>query len=243
MQDRPSLMIPQLGADPSAPFPDPESAMDTPDGLLAWGGDLDPVRLRNAYYNGIFPWYSDEQPILWWSPSMRCVVFPEKVHVSRRLQRVLRQQKYQLSADRAFDRVVKGCALPRKSQDSTWITADMMTAYSRLHRMDIAHSIEVWKDDELVGGLYGLALGRMFFGESMFSLVRDASKTALICLCAQLAEWDFALLDCQVSNPHLESLGAEEIPRASFLSILKTNVYRPGPGTSFRQAFQSSTRK
>ena len=169
---------------------------------------------------------------------MRCVLFPEQVHVSRRLQRLLRQQKYQLSADHAFGKVVEGCALPRKNQDSTWITSRMMTAYKRLYHMGIAHSIEVWEDGELVGGLYGLALGRIFFGESMFSVARDASKIALIRLCAQLVNWDFAVLDCQVSNPHLERLGAVEIPRSSFLSILKTNVDRPGPGTSFRQAFQ-----
>ncbi len=233
-------MIPQLKADPAAPFPEPGSAMDAPDGLLAWGGDLDPVRLDNAYHSGIFPWYSDEQPILWWSPSTRCVLFPEKIHVSRRLQRLFRQQKYRLSADQSFDQVVQGCALPRKNQDSTWITSQMMTAYGRMHRMGIAHSIEVWEGDELVGGLYGLSLGRIFFAESMYSLARDASKVALISLCAQLAIWDFAVLDCQVSNPHLERLGAVEIPRASFLSILKSNVDRPGPGTTFRQAFEQN---
>ena len=220
-------MIPQLGADPASHFPEPASAIESPDGLLAWGGDLDPVRLGNAYRTGIFPWYSDEQPILWWSPSVRCVIFPDKVHISKRLQRVIAQNKYQLSANSEFDEVIRGCALPRSSQEGTWITQEMRAAYNRLHEMGMAHSIEVWHDNALVGGIYGISIGRMFFGESMFSSAKDASKVALVGLCRFLDRNDFALLDCQVSNPHLDSMGAEEIPRETFLAILDGNIDIP----------------
>ncbi len=231
-------MIPQLGADPAAEFPDPSLAMESPDGLLAWGGDLDPVRLGNAYHNGIFPWYSDDQPILWWSPSARCVLFPQDVHVSRRLQRQVTQRKFRLSADCAFEEVIEGCALPRETQDSTWITLGMIEAYCRMYRMGIAHSIEVWEDDELAGGIYGLSFGKVFFGESMFSRARDASKVALACLCRQLENWGFAMLDCQVSNPHLQSMGAIDIPRETFLSILAANVDLPAGHIPFSKAFE-----
>ena len=234
-------MIPQLGNEPSAPFPDPVNAMQLPDGLLAWGGDLDPVRLNNAYHRGIFPWFSDDQPILWWSPAKRCVLFPADIYRSKRLRRLIRQQIFQVSADRAFEQVIKGCALPRASQDSTWITNSMIDAYQRLHLLGIAHSIEVWRDEVLVGGLYGLSIGRVFFGESMFSLAVDASKIAMVYLCRQLQAWDFAMLDCQVTNPHLLSMGAVEIPRESFLSILATNVERRGPSVPWARAFQTST--
>ncbi len=220
-------MIPRLGTDPASPFPDPESALAEPDGLLAWGGDLDPVRLTNAYHEGIFPWYSEDQPILWWCPSQRCVLVPDRVHVSRRLQRVLRRGEFRVTADTDFAGVVEGCALPRKSQESTWITPAMAEAYLRLHRIGIAHSIEVWHGERLAGGLYGLALGSMFFGESMFSLAADASKVALVTLCRQLHAWNFALLDCQVSNPHLGRMGAVEISRSKFLRILAESVDAP----------------
>jgi leucyl/phenylalanyl-tRNA--protein transferase len=234
-------MIPQLGADPSAPFPDPNEAMHSPDGLLAWGGDLDPVRLSNAYHHGIFPWFSDQQPILWWSPSTRCVLFPAELYISSRLKRVLRQQRFRVSADQAFDEVITGCALPRVSQDSTWITTSMIDAYNRLHRMGIGHSIEVWSGEDLVGGLYGLSIGRVFFGESMFSLVSDASKIAMVHLCRQLDLWGFTLLDCQVSNPHLKRMGAVDIPRESFLSILRASVNHAAPRASFAQTFGSKS--
>lgn len=236
MQNRPSLMIPQLGADPSTPFPDPNEAMESPDGLLAWGGDLDPVRLNNAYHAGIFPWYSDQQPILWWSPSVRCVLFPADLYISSRLQRLLRQGKFRVTADQVFDEVIKGCAQPRADQDSTWITEAMIDAYNRMHRMGIGHSIEVWAGEQLVGGLYGLSIGRVFFGESMFSIVSDASKIAMAHLCHQLDVWEFGMLDCQVSNPHLERMGAINIPRKSFLSVLRENVDRAAPDISFNQA-------
>lgn len=222
-------MIPRLGPDPASSFPEPDQALDFPDGLLAWGGDLDPIRLSNAYRSGIFPWYSADQPILWWCPSRRCVLPPGEVHVSRRLRRIMRKRDFTVRADTAFPAVIAGCALPRKAQDSTWITPEMVAAYTRLHRMGIAHSVEVWRGDELAGGLYGLAFGRMFFGESMFSQAADASKIALVALCRQLADWGFALLDCQVTNPHLESMGAVQIDRRLFLDILRENIDIPAP--------------
>lgn len=237
MYNRPTLMIPQLGADPAAPFPDTAEALANPDGLLAWGGDLDPVRLVNAYHQGIFPWYSDGQPILWWSPSRRCIFRPQHLQVSRRLQRTINQGKFTITADQAFEQVIAGCALPRKTQDSTWIMPEMIDAYCRLYRMGIAHSIEAWRDGELAGGLYGMSLGRVFFGESMFSRVRDASKVVIARLCRQLHDWGYAMFDCQLSNPHLLSLGAVEIPRERFLATLRSCSEIPGPKETFKQAF------
>ena len=225
-------MIPRLSPDPAAPFPETENALASPDGLLAWGGDLDPVRLTNAYHHGIFPWYSGVQPILWWCPSQRCVFYPYDVHISRRLRRIIRKREFAVTADRAFDGVIAGCALPRKSQETTWITPEMVAAYTRLHQMGIAHSIEVWAGNELQGGLYGLAFGRMFFGESMFSLAADASKIALVALCRQLLEWNYAMLDCQVTNPHLETMGAVQISRQLFLQTLRKNIDMPAPAVT-----------
>jgi len=215
-------VIPLLAPDPESPFPSVEQALDNPRGLLAAGGDLSPARLLNAYRNGIFPWYSEGQPILWWSPAPRCVLRPSAVHVSRRLRRRYNQGRFTLTADRAFAPVIEACSEPRRDHDETWITAEMRSAYTRLHQLGIAHSVEVWLDDELAGGIYGLALGRVFFGESMFSRHEDASKIALVALCRQLQQWDFTLLDCQLSNPHLLSMGAEEIPREEFHQYLKT---------------------
>ena len=217
-------MIPILTSDPESPFPPTELALDTPRGLLAAGGDLSPTRLINAYRHGIFPWYSGDQPILWWSPIPRCVLFPGSVHLSRRLRRSFNQGSFTLTADRAFTQLIEACAGPRLEQDGTWITDDMLTAYIQLHELGVAHSIEVWANDELAGGIYGLSLGRVFFGESMFSRQRDASKVALVALCKQLQAWDFTLLDCQVSNPHLLSMGAEEIQRAEFRQHLETTT-------------------
>jgi leucyl/phenylalanyl-tRNA--protein transferase len=234
-------MIPQLGADPASPFPDADSALQEPDGLLAWGGDLEPARLVNAYRRGIFPWYSEGQPILWWNPSRRCVIFPEKLHLSRRLRRVLRQNRFAISADRAFDDVIVGCALPRRGEDSTWITPAMIRAYSRLHRMGIGHSVEVWQNDELAGGIYGLSLGRVFFGESMFSRISDASKVALAALCTQLRAWQFSLLDCQVSNAHLRRMGASEIGRERYLEILERSLRRNGFRGPWTACFEAAT--
>ena len=217
-------MIPILSTDPESPFPPTEQALEYPEGLLAAGGDLSPARLVNAYRRGIFPWYSDDQPILWWSPAPRCVLYPQHVHVSRRLRRRYNQGHFSLTVDQAFSQVIEACAEPREDQAGTWITDEMLLAYIRLHKLGIAHSVETWVDGELAGGIYGLALGRIFFGESMFSKRGDASKITLVALCRQLQQWNFTLLDCQVSNPHLLSMGAEDISRDEFEQLLKTAV-------------------
>ena len=207
--------------DPPDAFPDIESAFDVPDGLLAAGGDLSPERLLYAYRHGIFPWYDDGQPILWWSPDPRCVLRPHEFHVSRRLRRWFGQCSFEISFNRSFSDVIAACARDRVGQHGTWITEDMKEAYSRLHRDGWAHSIEVWQDSGLVGGLYGLAIGQAFFGESMFSTESNASKAAMFALCRQLLINDFLLLDCQVESPHLISLGAKLIPRRKFAAELQ----------------------
>jgi len=214
-------VIPILDPDPESGFPPTEQALDYPCGLLAVGGDLSPARLVNAYRHGIFPWFSDDQPILWWSPAPRCVVFPAEVHISRRLRRRFNQGQYTVTADQAFPRVIRACAEPRDDQDGTWITADMERAYIRLHELGFAHSVEVWAENKLIGGIYGLAIGRVFFGESMFSRQVDASKIALVALSKQLDRWGFTLLDAQISNSHLLSMGAVEISRNQFNEYLE----------------------
>jgi len=207
-------------------FPPAENALEDPDGLLALGGDLSTERLLLAYRNGIFPWYSDEQPILWWSPDPRCVLFPEEIHVSRSLRRPLNQRRFYVTADQAFSRIIRLCATTRA--EGTWITDDMIRAYTELHRLGIAHSIEIWnRDGQLAGGMYGLAMGRCFFGESMFSLETNASKVLMVYLANQLRLWDYRLMDCQVENRHLLSMGARSIPRSEFLSILRANIDQP----------------
>jgi leucyl/phenylalanyl-tRNA--protein transferase len=212
-------------------FPPVEQALVEPNGLLAVGGDLSTGRLIEAYRRGIFPWYESPQPILWWSPSPRMVLFPDQVHVSRSLQKRLNRQEYQLSFDRAFDQVIEYCSrVERAGQDDTWIGGEMIVAYQQLHELGYAHSVEAWYEGELVGGLYGIAIGRVFFGESMFSFRSDASKVAFVHLARQLQAWDFPMIDCQVTNPHLISLGAEEIDRNHFLGIIKQHIDRPGPG-------------
>jgi len=215
-------VIPILAQAPESAFPPIDQALDNPPGLLAIGGDLSPARLVNAYRHGIFPWYSDGEPILWWSPAPRCVLHPAGVHVSRRLRRRYNQGHFSLTVDQAFARVIEACAGPRRDHAGTWITDEMRDAYIRLHELGIAHSVETWVDNELVGGIYGLALGQIFFGESMFSNHQDASKIALVALCRQLKQWNFTLLDCQLVNPHLMSMGAEEITRLEFQRYLKT---------------------
>lgn len=215
-------MLPWLPPDKLA-FPDTSTALNDPNGLLAAGGDLSPERLIAAYRLGIFPWFSEDQPILWWCPNPRCVVIPQEVHVSRSLRKHIRKHELSLSFDQDFDRVIRHCAR-LESEEGTWITEEMYEAYISLFEQGIAHSVELWESDTLVGGLYGLSMGRCFFGESMFSLRPNASKVAFAALCRQLERWQFPLIDCQIENPHLISLGAKSIPRQEFLSILKNNV-------------------
>ena len=206
-------------------FPPLEAA--SPEGLLAVGGDLNPDRLLSAYRQGIFPWYSDDQPILWWSPDPRAVLYPSKLHISKSLRKSLRTRGFEVSADRAFALVIAACAESRNRGEGTWITSGMQDAYCALHRMGYAHSVETWHNGELVGGLYGLAIGKAFFGESMFSRVADASKTALVGLATSLAAEGYRFIDCQVVSEHLTSLGAEATPRARFASELHEAVGFP----------------
>ena len=215
-------------SDRRSEFPDPEQALDEPNGLLAIGGDLSPERLISAYSCGVFPWFDDDsQPILWWSPDPRAVLKTDGVRVTRSLGKRLKQRALRCTADRAFRAVVDGCAGARRDKSGrnsgTWITPQMKLAYARLHDLGYAHSIECWAGDELVGGLYGVSLGRMFFGESMFSRATDASKVALVRLAGQLRAWGFPMIDCQVMNPHLASLGAEPMRRRAFLEMLRKN--------------------
>lgn len=203
-------------------FPDPETACEEPDGLLAAGGDLSPQRLITAYALGIFPWYSDGQPILWWSPNPRCVIRPKDVHISRSLKKHIRREPVRLSFNENFEEVIYQCAR-YGSEEGSWITDEMREAYCQLHEQKLAHSVEVWQGESLVGGLYGIAIGRCFFGESMFSHATNASKVAFAALCRQLWRWQYELIDCQIENPHLRSLGATTIPRTEFLSILEQN--------------------
>lgn len=215
-------------SDPEHRFPDASLALREPDGLLAVGGDLSANRILAAYRNGIFPWYSGGQPILWWSPDPRTVLYPSHLKISRSLRKTLRKQRFTVTLDRAFDQVINACAGPRADAPGTWITRDMAKAYSNLHRLGYAHSVECWQEDTLVGGLYGIAIGRVFFGESMFSKVSDASKIALCHLVRQLENWDFGLIDCQVYTDHLASLGAEEVPRDNFIASVKQLCAAPG---------------
>ncbi len=216
---------------PAAPFPPAEHALSVPDGLLAVGGDLSAVRLLNAYRHGIFPWYSPGEPILWWAPDPRAVLFPERFHAARSLRKRLRLGAYRASYDGAFAAVAAACAAPRARQTGTWITPEMHSAYVALHHAGHAHSIEIWNGDALAGGLYGVALGRVFFGESMFSRVTDGSKLALAHLVGWLQSWGYALIDCQMPSAHLERMGAELIPRRVFSELLHELVAQmPGPG-------------
>jgi leucyl/phenylalanyl-tRNA---protein transferase len=218
-------------------FPDPSHALQDPNGLLAAGGELSTACLIEAYRNGIFPWYEADQPILWWSPDPRSVLFPERLQVSRSLRKTLRKGHYQVTIDRAFNEVIRACAAARGARRGTWLTAAMIEAYCRLHREGLAHSVECWHDDNLVGGLYGISLGRIFFGESMFSSASDASKVALCGLVERLKARGFILIDCQVHSEHLASLGAEQIPRADFLRHLRAGC----EATSHDQAWNAVT--
>lgn len=210
-------------------FPPVEEAMDDPNGLLAAGGDLSPERLLRAYRQGIFPWFDDDQPILWWSPDPRAVLFPSDIHISRSLAKRLRRGDFHFSFDRCFEDVVAACAAPRQYSPGTWITDDMAEAYAALHDLGVAHSLEVWQGDVLVGGLYGVSLGKLFFGESMFSRVTDASKAAFVALAKQCEAWNFALIDCQIANPHLSSMGATDISRHEFVDYLNKYADMPHP--------------
>lgn len=218
-------MIPWLEAED--PFPPVTRALREPNGLLAAGADLSVARLTEAYRRGIFPWYGQGQPLLWWSPNPRMVLFPPELKLSRSLRKRLRRRDYVIRCDSAFDAAVRACAAPRAGQSGTWITEEMIAAYGALHCQGFAHSVETWIDDDLVGGLYGVALGRMFYGESMFARATDASKIALAHLVKQLARWNFGMIDCQMQTAHLASVGAREIPRAEFTRSLRELVNYP----------------
>jgi len=214
-------MIFQLAKAPDYRFPDVEYA--GPEGLLAVGGDLHTERILEAYRHGIFPWYSDDQPILWWSPDPRAVLLPEDLRMSRSLKKTLRKEIFDVTFDQQFQEVITACANTRRGdlEGGTWITPEMLSAYTALHKAGYAHSVEVWHEGKLAGGLYGIALGKAFFGESMFSRVTDASKVGFSYLVRQLAKWDFHFIDCQVESDHLASLGAKPVKRAIFIAMLK----------------------
>lgn len=220
------IQIPWLNAQKAA-FPSPALALREPNGLLAAGGDLSPERILAAYQHGIFPWFNPGDPILWWSPSPRTVIFPALLHLSKSLRKTLRKDIYTVTFDQQFTAVMRACAAPRHYADGTWISDEIIAGYSALHRQGFAHSVEVWQDQKLVGGLYGIALGRIFFGESMFSRADNASKVGFAYLVRQLLQWDFQLIDCQVANAHLFSLGAVEIPREEFQRYLLDFVKAP----------------
>ncbi|APV50568.1 leucyl/phenylalanyl-tRNA--protein transferase [Betaproteobacteria bacterium GR16-43] len=222
-------MIPWLGL--ADPFPAVETALESPNGLLCAGGDLSPERLLEAYSHGIFPWFSEDDPILWWSPDPRMVLFPAELKVSRSLRKTLAHETYEVRVDTAFTRVMAECAAPRDGQAGTWILPEMIAAYTRLHEQGHAHSVESWREGELVGGLYGLQLGRAFFGESMFSRATDASKVALAALVGRLAASGCRVIDCQQATGHLASLGAREIPRAAFVRLLRESIQYPPSGS------------
>lgn len=214
-------MLPFLHPDQTnQPFPPITQALTEPDGLLAIGGCLSTQRIINAYTQGIFPWYSNDAPILWWSPDPRLILFPEKLYLSKSLQKTLRKQTFQITFDTAFSQVIRACAAPRSDDSDTWLLPEMQQAYRRLHHEGYAHSVEAWYQGELVGGLYGIAIGQVFFGESMFYSKTDASKVAFVTLVQQLSCWGYQLIDCQVHTQHLVSLGAEETARSHFSTLL-----------------------
>lgn len=225
-------MIFLLDEQPGAPFPDVALAEREPNGLLAVGGDLSPQRIVNAYLQGIFPWFSEGEPILWWSPDPRTVLFPDQIRISRSLRKTLKKQQFTVTFDRDFKAVIQACAQPRDSSPGTWLLPEMIEAYHKQHELGLAHSVEVWQDEKLVGGLYGMAIGGVFFGESMFSQLPDSSKIALVHLGRTLQGWGFKMIDCQVYTQHLASLGAEEIPRKTFCLHLDQWCRLPGhPGS------------
>jgi len=213
------MKFPWLEEDARFVFPDVEEA--TSEGIVAVGGNLSPGMLISAYSQGIFPWFSQGEPILWWSPDPRCVLFPEEIHVSKTMEKILRKNTFSISVDTRFSDIISACKTTfRLGQAGTWITDDMLSAYTNLHKLGYAHSVEVWKDGALCGGLYGISLGACFFGESMFSIVPNASKTALVHLARGLARLGFGVVDCQVYTPHLASMGARNVPRREFIRLL-----------------------
>ena len=214
------MILPPWLSDTHLDFPPVEQALQDPDGLLAVGGDLRCERLIQAYRCGIFPWYQDDQPILWWSPEQRMALNPEHLNISRSMRKLLRKQKFKVTLDTAFQEVIEHCAQLRE-ESGTWITLEMQEAYCQLHELGYAHSVEVWEDDTLVGGLYGISMGLIFFGESMFSLRDNASKIGFIWFVKQLQAWHYQLIDCQVPSDHLRSLGAEDMPRQQFIKHLE----------------------
>lgn len=203
-------------------------------GILAVGGDLSSGRLVEAYRSGIFPWYSDGDPIIWWSPDPRFVLFPDELYVSKTMRQVLRRNIFRITCDEDFPSVIRGCRDPRKKEQGTWITDEMMEAYIRLHHEGVAHSVEAWQDGALVGGLYGLSLGRCFFGESMFTRVANASKAAFITLVRRLTELGYVIIDCQVHTAHLESLGARHLPRDEYIDLLAAGLRLEGRDGNWR---------
>jgi leucyl/phenylalanyl-tRNA--protein transferase len=224
------MRIALLDAAPDAPFPPARRALREPNGLLAAGGDLSPTRLLNAYRHGIFPWFNEGEPILWWCPDPRVVFDTASFRLAPRFRRTLRASGWTLRADTDFDGVMRACAkAPRPGQDGTWIGPSMLAAYSELHRLGHAHSVEVYSGERMVGGIYGVAIGRMFFGESMFSAESGGSKVALAGLARALSGWGWPLIDAQVENPHLLSLGAELWPRGQFLQATAQLVDQPEP--------------
>lgn len=224
------MEIPRYLESTETPFPDPNFALAEPDGLLAIGGELSSQRLIDAYRHGIFPWYGDDQPILWWSPSKRAILLIDDLKIPRSLHQALNKKNYTVTFDKAFADVIQQCAeIPRGDQDGTWITAEMINAYKQLHEDGIAHSVEVWRDEQLIGGLYGLCLGQAFFGESMFHLAPNGAKIALTYLARQLNQWGFDWIDCQVPNPFLSSLGVTTQSRCNFLTLLSNSLKKPTP--------------
>ncbi|WP_341929665.1 leucyl/phenylalanyl-tRNA--protein transferase [Methyloversatilis discipulorum] len=220
-------MIPWL--EPGDQFPPVDTALRDPDGLLAAGLELTPQRILDAYRQGIFPWFSEGQPVLWWSPDPRMVLVPSEIRVTPSMRKVLRNRPYEVRCDTAFEAVMRACAEPREGQAGTWISDHMIAAYGALHMQGWAHSVETWVDGELAGGLYGLALGKMFYGESMFSRARDTSKIALVHLARYLESQGYALIDCQMNTAHLASMGGREIARSEFCRVLSQSVQSAHP--------------
>lgn len=223
------IELPWLDPDTRPEFPSVDGALNDPPGLLAFGGTLNEHWLLEAYRNGIFPWFNVGEPILWWSPDPRMVIYPQEFRVRRSLKKILRKQPFEITLDQDFSGVLQGCAAARNYTEDTWITPEIQAAYLDLHRKGYAHSVEAWLDGKLVGGLYGLAIGRIFCGESMFARATDASKVAFVHLVEQLKAWQFELIDCQVYTDHLASFGAREVARTEFLDALKLYAASPMP--------------